>query len=97
MTAAWMPSLFGIGIGMLLPVDNSMGIFAGGALHWLIKRFMVKGSTPAAREASGAEVRNDMMLAGSAVFAAAAIMNILLVILVTILAASGKHPFYIAG
>jgi uncharacterized oligopeptide transporter (OPT) family protein len=37
-TGSWMPSLFGIGIGMLLPIDNSTGIFAGGLLHWLPPR-----------------------------------------------------------
>lgn len=96
-TAVWMPSLFGIGIGMLLPFENSAAIFGGGLIHWVVKKFLVKGATPEERAASGGEVRNDIMLAGSAVFAASAIVSILLVIVSSILAGYGKHPFYIAG
>jgi uncharacterized oligopeptide transporter (OPT) family protein len=96
-TAPWMPSLFGIGIGMLLPVENSLAIFGGGLIHWGVKKFMVKGETPEARADSAAHVRNDIMLAGSAVFAASAIVSILLVIVVSLLASADLHPFYIAG
>jgi len=95
-TGAFMPSLFGIGIGMLLPIDNSVGIFAGGLLHWLLARFMVRGATPEERQASSASVRNDMMLAGAAIFAAAAVMSILIVILFTVLDAADVHWFWIA-
>jgi uncharacterized oligopeptide transporter (OPT) family protein len=95
-TGSWMPSLFGIGIGMLLPIDNSTGIFAGGLLHWLLARFMVKGATPEEKAASASGVRNDMMLAGAAIFAAAAVMSILIVVLFTILDAVDVHWFWIA-
>jgi uncharacterized oligopeptide transporter (OPT) family protein len=96
MTGGWTPSLFGIGIGMLLPIDNSLGIFGGGLLHWLVAKIMVKGKTPEERAASSSSVRNDMMLAGSAVFAAAAVVSILIVLVFTILDHFGQHPFGIA-
>ena len=95
-TGAWTPSLFGIGIGMLLPIDNSLGIFGGGLLHLIVAKLMVKGSTPEERAASSSSVRNDMMLAGSAVFAAAAVVSILIVLVFTILDHFGQHPFGIA-
>ena len=95
-TRAWMPSLFGIGIGMLLPIDNSVAIFGGGVLHWIIYRLCVRGDTPAAVAAKGEDVRNDMMLAGSAVFAAGAVMSILLILVVQLLGAFGSTPFFIA-
>jgi uncharacterized MnhB-related membrane protein len=41
-------------------------------------------------------VRNDMMLAGAAIFAAAAVMSILIVVLFTILDAVDVHWFWIA-
>jgi uncharacterized oligopeptide transporter (OPT) family protein len=95
-TGAWMPSLFGIGIGMLLPIDNSLGIFGGGLLHLIVARLMVKGRTPEERAASSSAVRNDMMLAGSAVFAAAAVVSIVIVLIYTALDHFGLHPFGIA-
>ncbi len=96
-SSAWMPSLFGIGIGMLLPVDNSVAIFAGGLIHWIVLKLLVKGDTAEARAKSGEGVRNDLMLGGSAVFAAAAVVSILLVILVTVFdQAFDWRPFFIA-
>jgi uncharacterized oligopeptide transporter (OPT) family protein len=95
-TAAWMPSLFGIGIGMLLPIENSTGIFAGGLLHWLLARLFVKGASPAERDLSSREIRNDMMLAGASIFAAAAVMSILLIVVeILIEKIWGAHPYYI--
>ncbi len=96
-TAPWMPSLFGIGIGMLVGVETSMGIFLGGVLKWLVTLWYKRGkSGPAATEAKH-HAGNDTMLAGASVFAAGAVLSILLIVVVQIMKLSGIDWFRIAG
>ena len=96
-TAPWMPSLFGIGIGMLVGVETSMGIFLGGLLKWLVTLWYKRGkSGPEAKEARQ-HASNDTMLAGASIFAAAAVLSIVLIVVVQILSANGIDWFRIAG
>ena len=96
-TAPWMPSLFGLGIGMLVGVETSMGIFLGGVLKWLVTLWYKRGKTgPEAKEAQQ-HASNDTMLAGASVFAAGAVLSILLIVVVQIMKAGGLDWFRIAG
>jgi len=96
-TAAWMPSLFGLGIGMLVGVETSMGIFLGGVLKWLVTRWYKRGKTGAAALEAQEHASNDTMLAGASVFAAGAILSILLILVVQLMKAGGLDGFRIAG
>lgn len=95
-TAKWMPSIFGIGIGMLVGVPTSAGIFVGGLIKGVASWFYTRGKSGEARTEAAHEAGNDTMLAGASVFAAAAILSILLIVVVEALAYFGWHPFYIA-
>ncbi|MFT4543087.1 MAG: putative oligopeptide transporter (OPT) family protein [Planctomycetota bacterium] len=94
-TAKWMPSLFGAGIGMLVGVEASAAIFVGG----LIKSFVVGGYTNGKSGAEKAKAAddggNDTMLAGASVFAAGAILSIVLVLLTTIFDVLDMDVFHI--
>ena len=96
-TARWMPSIFGIGIGMLVGIQASMGIFLGGVLKSVITLYYTRGKSGAERDEAQADAGNDTMLAGASVFAAGAVLSILLVIVVTLFEQIGWHPFDIAG
>jgi uncharacterized oligopeptide transporter (OPT) family protein len=41
-TAKYMPSVFGMGIGLLLGFEQSAAIFVGGLIHWLVKRIYMQ-------------------------------------------------------
>ena len=96
-TRAWMPSLFGMGIGMLLGVEASAAIFAGGLLKWVVMR----AYTAAKSGDEFAEARengdNDTMLAGASVFAAGALVSIALVLLTTLFDSLNWDLFHLAG
>ncbi len=95
-TAPWMPSVFGIGIGMLVGVPASAAIFAGGLLKWAAGLVYTSGIQGAARDEAAQEAGNDTMLAGASVFAAGALVSILLVVLTTVLGKLGLDWFHIA-
>jgi|GEM_PF-1620463 len=96
-TAGWMPSLFGIGIGMLVGVETSMGIFLGGVLKWLVTLWYKRGKSGDAAATAQQHAGNDSMLAGASVFAAGAVLSILLIVAVQILERMGLDLFRIAG
>ncbi len=96
-TAKWMPSLFGIGIGMLLGVDACAAIFAGGLLKSLVTLFYTKGTSGDARAESLDKAGNDTMLVGASIFAAAAIMSVGLVFGESLLDAMGVHFYWVGG
>jgi uncharacterized oligopeptide transporter (OPT) family protein len=80
--ARWMPSLFGVGIGMLLGFAASTAIFIGS----LIK----VGATLAYKKG---DAEKDTMLAGSALFTGGAIISVLLILLSALLEAFGLPSF----
>ncbi|MFT7462111.1 MAG: putative oligopeptide transporter (OPT) family protein [Pseudohongiellaceae bacterium] len=95
-TAKWMPSIFGIGIGMLVGVPTSAGIFVGGLIKGVASWGYTRGKSGTARDDAASHAGNDTMLAGASVFAAAAILSILLIVVIEGLAYFGLHPFYMA-
>jgi uncharacterized oligopeptide transporter (OPT) family protein len=95
-TAPWMPSLFGIGIGLLLPFEMSAAIFLGGLLKLGTTSVYARGTAGEAREAAKLAAGNDTMLVGSAMFAASAIVSVFLVLLTSIMARLGIGWFYLA-
>jgi uncharacterized oligopeptide transporter (OPT) family protein len=96
-TALWMPSLFGIGIGMLVGVETSMGIFLGGVLKWVVTLWYKRGKSGDAAADAQQHAGNDTMLAGASVFAAGAVLSILLIVVVQIMVAYDIDLFRIAG
>jgi uncharacterized oligopeptide transporter (OPT) family protein len=97
LTAPWMPSIFGLGIGMLVGVHASAAIFVGGLIKWAVTRSYVRGASPEDRPTALANAGNDTMLAGASVFAAGAVVSILLVLAKTVLDAMGVNVLHIAG
>ena len=95
-SAPYMPSLFGIGIGMLVGVPAAAAIFAGGLIKWVATLVATSGKQGAEREAAQERATNDTMLAGASIFAAGAILSILLVIATTVFDAFGLDLFHIA-
>lgn len=96
-TAAWMPSLFGLGIGMLVGVETSMGIFLGGLIKWLVTLMYKSGKSGDAAAEAQQSAGNDTMLAGASVFAAGAVLSILLILLVKVQEWFDLELFRIAG
>lgn len=99
-TSKYMPSLFGIGIGMLVGLAASSAIFLGGLLRVIVTRAYSKGThTPEEKSAATQNASTDTMLAGASIFAAAAIMNILLILAVVLMDKVGweKFRFFMAG
>jgi len=88
-TASFMPSLFGAGIGLLLPFSMSAAIFAGGMIN-LVARKMYG----AARQD---EAGNDTMLVGSSVFAASAVISVIAVLAAELMSQLGLDWFFLAG
>lgn len=95
-TAAWMPSLFGIGIGMLVGIPTSAGILMGGLIKWLVTKGYLAGKTGDERDQALDQAGNDTMLAGSSVFAVAAILSILLVLVTAVFDYYDLDIFYLA-
>jgi uncharacterized oligopeptide transporter (OPT) family protein len=95
-TAPWMPSLFGLGLGLLLPFEMSAAIFIGG-LGKLIATYAYRaGKSGDAAKAAEQDAGNDTMLVGSGTFAASAIISVLVVLLTSLLGALGLGWFYLA-
>ncbi|MEX1024448.1 MAG: OPT/YSL family transporter [Planctomycetota bacterium] len=95
-TARFMPSLFGIGIGLLIGVPASAAIFAGGLLKW-IATLVYQGKRQGDARAEALERgNNDTMLTGASIFAAGAIVSIALVLLTVMLDALGLDVFHLA-
>ncbi len=92
-TARWMPSLFGVGIGMLVGAEASAAIFAGGVIKVVASVLATRGKTGEERAAAEVASGNDTMLAGASVFAAAAVISVVLVLLKTALDAFGIELF----
>jgi len=81
-TAAYMPSLFGLGIGLLLPFDMCAAIFIGGLIKWVVtSAYKSKAEDDEGKAKMQTEAANDTMLVGSSMFAAAAVVSVLVVIL----------------
>jgi len=95
-TARWMPSIFGMGIGLLVGVEASAAIFLGGMIKVLVVWLYTRGKRAEALTEARAEAGNDTMLAGASVFAAAAVLSILLVLVVTVLDQVDVELFHIA-
>ena len=95
-TAGWMPSIFGIGIGMLVGVPASAAIFVGGLLKWVVTLFYTMGKVGDDRTTAAHEAGNDTMLAGASVFAAGAVVSIAVILIKTVLDAVGLSLFQIA-
>ena len=96
-TAKWMPSLFGIGIGMLLGVDACAAIFAGGLLKSLVTWIYTAGKTGDERQTFLDKAGNDTMLVGASIFAAAAIMSVVIIFGKTALDKMGIQLYWIGG
>jgi hypothetical protein len=95
-TAPWMPSIFGVGIGMLIGVPGSAAILVGGLIKWAVTVTYRWGKKGAALEQAAHQAGNDTMLAGSSVFAAGAVVSIGILLLKTVLDAAGISLFQIA-
>ena len=96
-TAPWMPSIFGIGIGLLLGVPASAAIFVGGMLKWIVARTYTANKSGEAHQEAVTNAGNDTMLVGASIFAAAAVMSIVLVLVTTLLAVMKLDWFYMAS
>lgn len=95
-TRAWVPSLFGIGIGMLLPTPMTNAIFLGAIARWLAVFIAGRGKHGEARDAVTNRAGSDALLIGAAIFAAAALTSVALVLITEIFDVSGIDLFYIA-
>lgn len=95
-TAAWMPSIFGAGMGLLLPFELSAAIFVGGVLKWAVVKVYAARETGKAKEQAVLAGNNDAMLVGASIFAAAALMSVLLVLLSQAAASLGIGGIYMA-
>lgn len=91
-TARYVPSLFGIGMGLLLPTEMTAAIFIGGAIKWGVS--MALRGAAEAREASASR---NVVLVGSAIFAAAALVTVAILGLTLVLDALGYHGLHFAG
>ena len=88
-TAAYTPSIFGVGIGLLLPLPTCLAIFVGALAGWVV----VARSARSHRDRR----RRDIAVVGSSGFAASAVIAALLLALSYALAALGLAPFSFAG
>ncbi len=96
-TAKWMPSLFGLGIGMLVGLDAAMAIFLGGVIKLLVVKSYSHGREGTERETAEREGGDDTMVIGASVFAAGAILSILLVGADLLFGKLGWFPWHLAG
>lgn len=95
-TARWMPSIFGVGIGLLIGVPGSAAIFLGGVIKWVTTLVYRSGKTGTDLEDANQAATNDTMLAGASVFAAGAVVSIAVVLVKTVLDTMGIDLFDIA-
>ena len=96
-SAGLMPSLFGIGIGMLVGVEASAAIFAGGLIKLVVSKVYTAGATDETRAERAEEAGNDTMLAGASVFAAGAVVSIVWVVLSEVFKLADAEWFSIGG
>ncbi len=96
-TARFMPSLFGLGIGLLVGLEGSLAIFLGGLLKQIVTALYGRGSQGEARREAEQRAGDDTMVAGASVFAAGAVLSILLVVLDLIFEQAGVRPWFLAG
>lgn len=95
-TASWMPSLFGLGLGLLLPFEMSAAIFIGGLIKLAVTLVYRRGKSGDAAKVAAQEAGNDTMLVGSGTFAASAIVSVLVVLVTSLLASLGLGWFFLA-
>ncbi|MCA9001186.1 MAG: OPT/YSL family transporter [Planctomycetes bacterium] len=86
-----------IGIGMLIGVPASAAIFFGGVIKSVVTQGYVGGKTGEDKAAAAAEAGNDTMLAGASIFAAGAVLSIVLILMTSVLKYFNAEFFYIAG
>jgi len=82
-SARFMPSLFGIGIGLLLTLDIAMAMFLGGAIKGIATYLYTMDRSGEERDAARRRAGDDTMVVGASIFAAAAVLSIGLVLLDT--------------
>ena len=80
--SAFRTPVLAVAIGFYLPLELSVPIFAGGIIHWLIKRFHKRRATPAEQIEKSA--RNGLLFA-SGLITGEALMGIVLAIPIVIL------------
>ncbi len=95
-TARFMPSLFGLGIGLLVGLEASLAIFLGGLLKVLATAWYTRGTSTEQRPDARQRAGDDTMIAGASIFAAAAVISILLVGLDLAFDRFGVHPWFLA-
>jgi len=76
-SSAYVPSIFGIGIGLLLGFPACAAICAGGLIKWFVSQMYKRGKEAAAAIEAAKEANNDTMLIGASIFAASAVISIL--------------------
>jgi len=96
-TADFTPSLFGMGIGLLLGTEACLAILAGGLIKWVVTIAYASGKSGEARDKAQDDAVNDTLLAGASVFAAGAIAAIVLIALTPALNAIGFDWWYLAN
>jgi len=96
-TRRWVPSLFGIGIGMLLGVATCAAIFLGGLIKWVIMYLASKDKTGEEKKEALNKSNNDTLLIGAAIFAAAALISILAILATKLLSVAGIGAILFAG
>ena len=96
-TRRWIPSLFGIGIGMLLGVASCAAIFLGGLIKWAVMFRATKDKSGKDKDEARENSNNDTLLIGAAIFAAAALVSIMAILVTKLLAVSGLGGLYFAG
>ena len=97
-TARWMPSIFGMGIGMLLPVEMGAAIFVGGMIKLVVTQVYVSRERDKGAKALAAnEARNDTMLVGASIFAASAVVSVILVLITQLFGKLDIGWFFLAG
>lgn len=95
-TSAWMPSIFGAGMGLLLPFEIGAAIFVGGMLKWVVVKTYAARKTGEAKHQAVLAGNNDTMLVGASMFAAAALMSVLLILFSQLAAMLGIGGVYMA-
>jgi uncharacterized oligopeptide transporter (OPT) family protein len=96
-TARWMPSLFGAGIAMLLPLEASIAIFLGGMIKWVAMLVASRDKQGEVREQALNQSNDDTMLIGSALFASSAIMTVLMIIVMELSKVVFGTPWFYLG
>jgi len=90
-SAQLMPSLFGIGIGMLLDFETCAAIFVGGLIKWIVVNGYTSNAEPGKKVEAADKAQNDTLLIGSGIFAAAAIIAVIHILISKL---TGLYYFY---